>query len=128
MPKKFEIRSSSAEFLISQIEGKEQGGEVYYKDNTVWCTQKAMGMLFDCTADNVGLHLKNIYESEELEEEATAEKISVVRREGNRDVNRILQFYNLDAIISVGYRVNSIRATQLTMEDWAKRIDAYLNN
>ena len=117
-----------AEFLISQIEGKEQGGEVYYKDNTVWCTQKAMGMLFDCTADNVGLHLKNIYESEELEEEATAEKISVVRREGNRDVNRILQFYNLDAIISVGYRVNSIRVTQLTMEDWAKRIDAYLNN
>ena len=112
MPKKFEIRSSAAEFLISQIEGKEQGGEVYYKDNTVWCTQKAMGMLFDCTADNVGLHLKNIYESEELEEEATAEKISVVRREGNRDVNRILQFYNLDAIISVGYRVNSIRAIQ----------------
>ena len=128
MPKKFEIRSSTDEFLISQIEGKEQGGEVYYKDNTVWCTQKAMGMLFDCTADNVGLHLKNIYESEELEEEATAEKISVVRREGNRDVNRILQFYNLDAIISVGYRVNSIRVTQLTMEDWAKRIDAYLNN
>ena len=128
MPKKFEIRSSVAEFLISQIEGKEQGCEVYYKDNTVWCTQKAMGMLFDCTADNVGLHLKNIYESEELEEEATAEKISVVRREGNRDVNRILQFYNLDAIISVGYRVNSIRATQLTMENWAKRIDAYLNN
>ena len=127
MPKKFEIRSSAAEFLISQIEGKEQGGEVYYKDNTVWCTQKVMGMLFDCTADNVGLHLKNIYESEELEEEATAEKISVVRREGNRDVNRILQFYNLDAIISVGYRVNSIRATQLTMEDWAKRIfDKYL--
>ena len=128
MPKKFEIRSSAAEFLISQIEGKEQGGEVYYKDNTVWCTQKVMGMLFDCTADNVGLHLKNIYESEELEEEATAEKISVVRREGNRDVNRILQFYNLDAIISVGYRVNSIRVTQLTMEDWAKHIDAYLNN
>ena len=128
MPKKFEIRSSVAEFLISQIEGKKQGGEVYYKDNTVWCTQKAMGMLLDCTADNVGLHLKNIYESEELEEEATAEKISVVRREGNRDVNRILQFYNLDAVISVGYRVNSIRATQLTMEDWAKRIDAYLNN
>ena len=128
MPKKFEIRNSTDEFLISQIEGKKQGGEVYYKDNTVWCTQKAMGMLFDCMADNVGLHLKNIYESEELEEEATAEKISVVRREGNRNVNRILQFYNLDAIISVGYRVNSIRATQLTMEDWAKRIDAYLNN
>jgi len=85
---------------------------VYYKDKIVWCTQKAMGVLFDCSADNVGLHLKNIYESKELEEEATAEKISVVRREGNRDVNRTLQFYNLDAIISVGYRVNIIRATQ----------------
>jgi len=120
MPKKFEIRNSTAEFLIFQIEGKEQGVEVYYKDKTVWCTQKAMGVLFDCSADNVGLHLKNIYESEELEEEATAEKISVVRREGNRDVNRTLQFYNLDAIISVGYRVNSIRATQF--RQWATSV------
>ena len=120
MPKKFEIRNSTAEFLIFQIEGKEQGVEVYYKDKTVWCTQKAMGVLFDCSADNVGLHLKNIYESEELEEEATAEKISVVRREGNRDVNRTLQFYNLDAIISVGYRVNSVRATQF--RQWATSV------
>ena len=98
MPKKFEIRNSTAEFLISQIEGKEQGGEVYYKDNTVWCTQKAMGMLFDCTADNVGLHLKNIYESEELEEEATISKMETVRQEGNREVKRIVVMYNLDAI------------------------------
>ena len=120
MPKKFEIRNSTAEFLIFQIEGKEQGIEVYYKDKTVWCTQKAMGVLFDCSADNIGLHLKNIYESEELEEEATAEKISVVRREGNRDVNRTLQFYNLDAVISVGYRVNSIRATQF--RQWATSV------
>ena len=120
MPKKFEIRNSTAEFLIFQIEGKEQGVEVFYKDKTIWCTQKAMGVLFDCSADNVGLHLKNIYESEELEEEATAEKISVVRREGNRDVNRTLQFYNLDAIISVGYRVNSIRATQF--RQWATSV------
>ena len=92
------------------------------------CNQKAMGMLFDCTADNVGLHLKNIYESEELEEKATISKMETVRQEGNREVKRIVVMYNLDAIISVGYRVNSIRATQLTMEDWAKRIDAYLNN
>ena len=127
MPKKYEIRSSAAEFLISKIEGKEQGGEVYYKDNTVWCTQKAMGMLFDCTADNVGLHLKNIYESEELEEEATISKMETVRQEGNREVKRIVVMYKLDAIIAVGCRVNSIRATQLTMEDWAKRIfDKYL--
>lgn len=114
------IRNSTAEFLIFQIEGKEQGVEVYYKDKTVWCTQKAMGILFDCTVDNVWLHLKNIYESGELQKEATFEEISVVRREGNRDVNRTLQFYNLDAIISVGYRVNSIRATQF--RQWATSV------
>lgn len=107
MAKRREIRNSTAEFLIFQIEGKEQGVEVYYKDKTVWCTPKAMGMLFDCSTDNMGLHLKNIYESGELREEATTEKISVVRLEGNRTVNRTLQFYNLDAVISVGYRVNA---------------------
>ena len=109
MAKRREIRNSTAEFLIFQIEGKEQGVEVYYKDKTVWCTQKAMGLLFDCTSDNISVHLQNIYDTAELKREATTEKISVVRREGNRDVNRTLQFYNLDAIISVGYRVNSIR-------------------
>ena len=78
------IRNSTAEFLIFQIEGKEQGVEVYYKDKTVWCTQKAMGMLFDCTSDNVSVHLQNIYDTEELKKEATTEKILVVRKEGNR--------------------------------------------
>ena len=115
-----EIRNSTAEFLIFQIEGKEQGVEVYYKDKTVWCTQKAMGMLFDCSTDNIGLHLKNIFDSGELEEKATTEKISVVRQEGAREVNRSLQFYNLDAVISVGYRVNSIRATQF--RQWATSV------
>ena len=102
MAKRKEIRNSTVEFLIFQIEGKEQGVEVYYKDKTVWCTQKAMSMLFDCSSDNVGLHSKNIYRSGELLEEATTEKISVVRQEGNREVNRSLLFYNLDAVISVG--------------------------
>ena len=120
MPKRREIRNSTAEFLIFQIEGKEQGVEVYYKDKTVWCTQKAMSMLFDCSTDNISLHLKNIYENSELQEDATTEKISVLRREGNRDVNRTLQFYNLDAVISVGYRVNSIRATQF--RQWATSV------
>ena len=120
MAERKEIRNSTAEFLIFQIEGKEQGVEVFYKNKTVWCTQKAMGILFDCSTDNIGLHLKKIYESGELKEEATAEKISVVRREGNRDVNRIIQFYNLDAVISVGYRVNSIRATQF--RQWATNV------
>lgn len=112
MAKKFEIRNSTAEFLIFQIEGKEDGVQVVYRNETVWCTQKAMAQLFDCSSDNIGLHLKNIYETGELAPEATTENFSVVQNEGERQVNRKLKFYNLDAIISVGYRVNSTRATQ----------------
>ena len=89
MAKRREIRNSTAEFLIFQIEGKEQGVEVYYKDKTVWCTQKAMGMLFDCTSDNISVHLQNIYDTDELKKEATTEKISVVRREGSRCMTKI---------------------------------------
>lgn len=112
MAKKFEIRNSTAEFLIFQIEGKEDGVQVVYHKESVWCTQKAMAQLFDCSSDNIGLHLKNIYETGELSQEATTENFSVVQTEGERQVNRKLKFYNLDAIISVGYRVNSTRATQ----------------
>jgi len=112
MPKKFEIRNSTAEFLIFQIEGKEDGVQVVYHNESVWCTQKVMAQLFDCSTDNIGLHLKNIYETGELLQEATTENFSVVQNEGERQVNRKLKFYNLDAIISVGYRVNSTRATQ----------------
>ncbi len=112
MAKMFEIRNSTAEFLIFQIEGKEDGVQVVYHNESVWCTQKAMAQLFDCSTDNIGLHLKNIYETGELTQEATTENFSVVQNEGERKVNRKLKFYNLDAIISVGYRVNSTRATQ----------------
>ena len=112
MAKKFEIRNSTAEFLIFQIDGKEDGVQVVYHHESVWCTQKAMAQLFDCSSDNIGLHLKNIYETGELRQEATTENFSVVQAEGERQVNRSLKFYNLDAIISVGYRVNSSRATQ----------------
>ena len=112
MAKKFEIRNSTAEFLIFQIEGRENGVQVIYHDESVWCTQKAMAQLFGCSSDNIGLHLKNIYETGELTQEATTENFSVVQTEGERQVNRSLKFYNLDAIISVGYRVNSTRATQ----------------
>lgn len=112
MAKKFEIRNSTAEFLIFQIEGKEDGVQVVYHNESVWCTQKAIAQLFDCSTDNIGLHLKNIYETGELVQEATTENFSVVQTEGERQVNRKLKFYNLDAIISVGYRVNSTRATQ----------------
>ena len=79
------------------------------KDETIWLTQKAMAELFDCSQDNIGLHLKNVYGSGELEKNRTAEEISVVQKEGARSVKRNVSFYNLDAIISVGYRVNSAK-------------------
>lgn len=109
MSKKFEIRNSTSEFLTFVAEGKEQGIQVLYKDETVWATQKAMAMLFDCSTDNIGLHLKNIFKSGELNESSVAEKNSATAADGK---NYQTKFYNLDAIISVGYRVNSIRATQ----------------
>lgn len=83
MSKKFEIRNSTAEFLIFQIEGKEDGVQVMYRNETVWCTQKAMAQLFDCSTDNIGLHLKNLYETGELTQEATTENFSVVQNEGD---------------------------------------------
>ena len=89
--------------------GKEDGIQVLYKNETVWATQKAMAMLFDCTTDNIGLHLKNIFKNGELIEDSVTEKISATAADGK---NYLTKFYNLDAIISVGYRVNSIRATQ----------------
>ena len=76
MAKRREIRNSTAEFLIFQAEGKEQGIEVYYKDKTVWCTQKAMGMLFDCDRSVVTKHLRNIFDSEELNESAVCAKFA----------------------------------------------------
>lgn len=109
MAKKFEIRNITAEFLIFQIEGKEDGVQVVYHNESVWCTQKAMAQLFDCSTDNIGLHLKNIFKSGELQEDSVTEKFSATASDGK---NYLTKFYNLDAIISVGYRVNSTRATQ----------------
>ncbi len=109
MTKKFEIRNSTAEFLTFVAEGKEQGIQVLYKDETVWATQKAMASLFDCSTDNIGLHLKNIFKTGELDENTVTEKNSATAADGK---SYLTKFYNLDAIISVGYRVNSIRATQ----------------
>ena len=89
-------------------------------DETIWLTQKSMAEVFDCSSDNVSLHLKNIFEDNELDNNSTTQKISVVRKEGNRNVNRELEFYNLDAIIAVGYRVNSKKATKFRI--WATKI------
>ena len=112
MAKRFEIRNSTAEFLIFMAEGKEQGIQVLYKKETIWATQKAMATLFDCSADNIGLHLKNIYDAKELDKNATTEKISVVQQEGTREVRRNTLFYNLDAIFSVASPPTPRRATQ----------------
>ena len=112
MAKKREIRNSTAEFLTFVAEGKENGIQVLYKDETIWATQKAMAALFDVGIPAINKHLANIFAEGELKKEATVSKMEIVQTEGNRDVKRIMELYNLDAIISVGYRVNSIRATQ----------------
>ena len=112
MSKKFEIRNSTAEFLIFQIEGKEDGVQVVYRDETVWCTQKAMAQLFDVGVPAISKHLNNIFAEGELRPASTVSKMEIVQVEGDREIKRQLDFYNLDAIISVGYRVNSTRATQ----------------
>ena len=112
MTKKFEIRNSTAEFLIFQIEGKEDGVQVVYRDESIWCTQKAMAQLFDVGVPAISKHLNNIFSEGELKQDATVSKMEIVQIEGDREIKRQLDFYNLDAIISVGYRVNSTRATQ----------------
>lgn len=109
MTKKFEIRNSTAEFLIFQLEGKEDGIQVVYRDETIWATQKAMAALFDVGVPAVSKHLKNIFEEGELIESSVVSKMETTASDGK---NYQTQFYNLDAIISVGYRVNSVRATQ----------------
>ena len=109
MAKKFEIRNSTAEFLIFQIEGKEDGVQVVYRNESIWCTQKAMGQLFDVGVPAISKHLKNIFETGELIEDSVISKMETTASDGK---NYTTIFYNLDAIISVGYRVNSTRATQ----------------
>lgn len=109
MYKKFEIRNSTAEFLTFIMEGKEDGVQVAYRNETIWATQKAMAQLFDVDRTVISKHLKNIFESSELQQDSVCAKFAHTAEDG-KTYNT--QFYNLDAIISVGYRVNSTRATQ----------------
>ena len=109
MAKNIEIRNSTAEFLIFMLEGKEDGIQVMYKNETIWATQKAMAQLFDVGVPAISKHLKNIFESGELDEHSVISKMETTASDGK---NYDTTFYNLDAIISVGYRVNSVRATQ----------------
>ena len=109
----------SGEILLYDNGSEKEFVSVIFKDETFWLTQSGMAELFDCTTDNISLHLKNIYAEDELAQEATTEKISVVRKEGSREVRRSIDHYNLDAIIAVGYRVNSKKATRF--RQWATR-------
>ena len=111
--------SPGGEILLYENGGEKEFVSVVFQDETFWLTQSGMAELFDCSTDNISLHLKNIYAEEELTPEATTEKISVVRQEGSRQVRRTLDHYNLDAIIAVGYRVNSKKATRF--RQWATK-------
>lgn len=108
------------QFLIYNTPEEQVSVYVIVKDETIWVTQRTMAELFGCSSDNISLHLKNIYASNELQENSTAEEFSVVRKEGSRNIKRKVTFYNLDAIISVGYRVNSSKATKFRI--WATQV------
>ena len=117
---KLQIRNSTAEFLTFAYQSKGDGIEVRVQDGSIWLSQKNMGLLFDTSVDNIGLHVKNIYTESELDEISTTEDFSVVRTEGSREVCRTVKHYNLDTIIAVGYRVNSKRAT--AFRQWATAV------
>lgn len=100
------------EIVLYQIEDTNICVNVIFKDETFWMTQKAMAELFDVNVPAISKHLSNIFEDEELIKESTVSKMEIVQKEGNRNVKREQEFYNLDAIIAVGYRVNSKKATR----------------
>lgn len=108
------------QFLIYNTPEEQVSVDVIVKDETIWVTKRTMAELFGCSSGNISLHLKNIYVSNELQENSTTEEFSVVRKEGSRNIKRKVTFYNLDAIISVGYRVNSSKATKFRI--WATQV------
>ena len=117
MPQRRKIRNSTAEFLIFQVESQENGIEVMYAEKTIWCTQDAIAMLFDKSRSTIAEHLLHIFNEGELQKDTVCRKFRRTASDG-KEYNT--QFYNLDAIISVGYRANSIRATQF--RQWATSV------
>ena len=117
MDRKLKIRNSTAEFLTFTVQAQEDGIEVRLQDETIWLSQKLMGVLFECTTDNIGLHLKHIFQEGELEEHSVTEYFSATAADGK---NYRTKFYNLDAIIAVGYRINSKKAT--AFRRWATNV------
>ena len=114
------IRSSAEEFLVFKLQEKDKGIQVRYENENLWMTQKAMAELFDVEQPAIAKHLINIYNEQELDKNSTYSKMELVQKEGKRNVKRNVEFYNLDAIISVGYRINSLRATQFRR--WATQV------
>lgn len=107
MAKDIMIRSSSAEFLIFERQTHDKGIQVRFEDGDLWLTQKAIGELFNIDRTVVTKHIKNIYSELELNEDSTSANFALVQKEGNREITRNVLFYNLDMVISVGYKVNS---------------------
>jgi len=115
--KKLRIRNSTAEFLVFTKQAGEGSIEVRIEDDTVWLTQKLRATLFDVDVRTINEHLANLYETGEQHREATIREFRIVQIEGTREVSRGIDHYNLDAIIAVGFRVNSTRAIQF--RQWA---------
>jgi hypothetical protein len=118
--KKLQIRNSTAEFLIFTGQAGEHGIEVRVEEETVWLTQKLMGVLFEVSVPTINEHLGNLYAQKEISREATVRNFRIVQKEGNRKITRNIEFYNLESIIAVGFRVNSARAIQF--RQWASSI------
>ena len=114
-----EVINTNHEIVLYQIDDTDIYVNVYYQDETFWMTTKAMSELFGINTQGITKHLLNIYEEEELEKNATCSKMEQVQTEGTRKVSRMVDYYNLDAIIAVGYRVNSKKATKFSQ--WATK-------
>ncbi|MBD3338137.1 MAG: hypothetical protein GF353_03450 [Candidatus Lokiarchaeota archaeon] len=113
-------KTNSSEIILYTTDDGKIRIDTVIQDETIWLTQKKMAELFGVNVPAISIHLKNIYEERELERNATVSKMETVQQEGGRDVTRLMEFFNLDAIIAVGYRVNSKRATRFRI--WATRI------
>ncbi len=115
-----QIRNSTAEFLVFTKQAGESAIDVRVEDETVWLTQKLLAVLFEVEVNTINYHIKEIYKTREQDEMSTIRKFRIVQNEGKRQVERDVEFYNLDMIISIGYRVNSERAMQF--RQWATNI------
>ena len=118
--KKLIIRNSTAEFLIFTSQAGEDGIEVRVEDENVWLTQKLIAKLFNVEVNTINYHLKEIFQASELSPESTIRNFRIVQKEGNREVSRNIEHYNLEGIIAIGFRVNSERATNFRR--WANQV------